>query len=263
MDERTAEHRAGRPVWLVAGALAVTAGLLLGGLYLWAWIGNRTESQHQVYDRAAGRVEVDSGSVDVELVAGRSDRVVVDRELNWSFGRPTVREVWDGSTLRISARCPSSPRLPGCSVRYRVEVPARVAVDARTSSGVLSVVGLTGDLRLTTTSGRITADDVGGALWARVQSGDLVGSGLRTDSIDVAATSGGADLRFAEVPDQVKANVRSGDFVMRVPRGGGPFAVLLSVESGTRIVDVEQNSTASRKIDVESRSGDVRIQYTE
>lgn len=261
--QTTAVHRGRRRVWLVAGALAVTAGLVLGGLYLWAWIGNRSEAQHQTYERTAARVEVDTKAVDVTVVAGDSDRVVVDRELRWSFGKPQIREVWDGDALRISAECPSAPRLPGCSVRYRIEVPRNAAVDAHTTSGSLSVTGVDGELRLATSSGRLTADGVGGALWASAQSGDIVATGLRSETVDVSSSSGGAALGFAGAPRQVTANVRSGDFEMRVPRTGGPYAVVLSVESGARVVDVEQDGAARNRIDVESRSGDVRIQYDE
>ncbi|MFD0206911.1 MULTISPECIES: DUF4097 family beta strand repeat-containing protein [Saccharothrix] len=231
--QTTAGHR-GRRAWLVAGALSVTAGLVLGGLYLWSWIGNRSEGQHQTYARSAARVEVDTKSVDVTVVAGRSDRVVVDRELRWSFGRPVIREVWDGDVLRISAECPSAPRLPGCSVRYRIEVPRAAAVQARTTSGSLSVTGVDGELRLTTNSGRLTADGVGGALWASAQSGDIVATGLRSETVDVSSTSGRSALGFAGTPRVVTANVRSGDLDLRVPRGGGPYAVLLSVQSGAR-----------------------------
>ncbi|MEU4745857.1 hypothetical protein AB0G02_36085, partial [Actinosynnema sp. NPDC023658] len=64
-------------------------------------------------------------------------------------------------------------------------------------------------------------------------------------------------------PREVTANVRSGDFDMRVPRDGERYAVVLSVESGVRVVDVEQDGSARNRIDVQSRSGDVRIRYDE
>ncbi|GGP78172.1 DUF4097 family beta strand repeat-containing protein [Saccharothrix coeruleofusca] len=252
-----------RRIWLVTGAIVVTAAMVLGSLYLWSWVGVQTESQHQTYQREASRVEVDTDAVDVAVVAGQPGRVVVHRELSWSFGKPEVREVWDGGTLRVSAGCRSAPRLPGCSVRYRIEVPARTAVEARTSSGALSVDGLDGDLRLSTTSGSLTADRLGGVLWARASSGGIRATGLRSPEVDVGSTSGPTELVFAEDPRQVTASVRSGDFAMRVPPGTGPYAVLLSVKSGNRAVEVDQSGEAANRIDVESLSGDVRIQYDE
>lgn len=261
MTDHSAARTAKRRIWLVAGALVVTAGMAAGSLYLWAWVGAQTESQHQTYPRAATRVEVDADAVDVTVVAGEPGRVVVERHLRWSFGKPEVREVWDGGTLRVSAGCRSAPRLPGCAVRYRIEVPVRADVEARTSSGALSVSGIDGDLRLSTTSGHLDVDGLGGSLWARASSGGIRATGLRSPEVDVGSTSGATELAFADDPRQVTASVRSGDFAMRVPAGTGPYAVLLSVKSGVRSVDVDQSGQAANRIDVESLSGDVRIQY--
>jgi hypothetical protein len=263
MSEHTVVHRGRRRIWLALGALVVIFGLVVGGLYLWSWVGSQTESQHQSYDRDISRIEVDTKAVDVTLVAGRPGHVVVDRDLKWSFGKPEIREIWDGGTLRVTAGCRSAPQLPGCSVRYRIEVPAGVSVDAQTSAGSLSVTGIDGDSRLSTSSGALVADKLGGALWARASSGTITATGLRSSTVDVASSSGATDLRFTSDPRQVTANVRSGDFTMRVPQRSGPYSVILSVKSGTRAVDVEQSNAAQNHINVESLSGNVRIQYTE
>jgi hypothetical protein len=263
MSEHTVVHRGRRRVWLALGALVVIFGLVVGGLYLWSWVGSRTESQHQTYDRDISRIEVDTQAADVVMVAGQRGRVVVDRDLRWSFGKPEVRETWDGGTLRVTAGCRSAPQLPGCSVHYRIEVPAGVSVEARTSAGSLSVTGIDGDSRLSTSSGSLVADKLGGALWARASSGTITGTGLRSSTVDVASSSGGTDLRFVSDPHQVTASVHSGDFTMRVPQRTGPYSVILSVKSGSRAVDVEQSNTAQNHINVESLSGNVRIQYAE
>jgi hypothetical protein len=263
MSEHTVVRRGRRRIWLALGALVVLFGLVVGGLYLWSWVGSQSESQHQTYERDVTRVEVDTKAVDVTMVAGQAGRVVVDRDIKWSFGKPEIREIWTGGTFRVTAGCRSAPQLPGCSVHYRIEVPAGVSVDAQTSSGALSVTGINGDLRLSTSSGALVADHLGGALWARASSGGITATGLRSSTVDVASSSGGTDLGFASDPHQVTASVRSGDFTMKVPRQGGPYSVILSVKSGTRVVDVEQSDAAANHINVESLSGNVRIQYAQ
>jgi hypothetical protein len=105
--------------------------------------------------------------------------VVVERRLRWSAGRPTIGETWDGDTPRIRSRCGEATR---CTVAYTLRVPADVEIDARTRASRIEARGLTGSLRLTGSSGAVTA------------------TGLRQGPVEIGADPGDIDLRFASPP---------------------------------------------------------------
>jgi hypothetical protein len=257
MNDSPSRSHAG---WLAIGGVLTAAVIVIGGAYVWALLGRQTTTEQQTYRQPVDRIEIDMRSSDVTLVAGATDQVVVDRELTKSFSAPEVNETWNGKTLRITSGCPAGFRLPGCSVRYLVRVPPQIAVDAKVSSGTLSVGDVGGDLRLATTSGDVRVTNAQGNLWARATSGSVTATGVRSSATDVETTSGGADLRFAAAPQNIRAKVSSGDLGIAVPPDTA-YNVQASTDSGDQHINVRQDRAAPGTISAETSSGDVTIGY--
>ncbi|WP_066363144.1 hypothetical protein [Herbidospora mongoliensis] len=63
---------------------------------------------------------------EVEVKQGETGRLVIEREISWSFDQPGWHESWDGRTLTVDA----AP-CPGCVSRYTITVPAGTEVIRR------------------------------------------------------------------------------------------------------------------------------------
>src|SRR5690606_11812365 len=119
-------------------------------------------------------IELDAG--DVIVVPGEQPGIVsVTRRIAWSYQRPEITERWDGQTLRISADCGfwllAGPR---CGVTYTLQVPIHAAVQARTTTGDITVSGIQGALQLTASSGDIRVTGAGSELGLHTTTGDIV-----------------------------------------------------------------------------------------
>lgn len=141
-------------------------------------------------------VEVTAGDVRVEV--GTGDAVTVERAVRGVAGHVEAAEVVEGGALRISAACET---LLPCAVDLVVTVPADVAVEVRVGEGDVRVRGLAGDL------------DV------EVGDGDVVARDLRAARVRVQAGWGGAELSFAERPEDVAVSLGVGDVRVELPAG--------------------------------------------
>jgi hypothetical protein len=249
------------PGWRVLGSALTALTLLAGGVSVWSWLGRHDEPQQAVYDHDITRLVVDLAAGDVTLSAGPPGRVGIERHLTWSYGRPVVREAWSGSTLSIRAECDATPRLPGCGVSYRIEVPTGIAVDVHTGNGAVSVRDLTGPGSLASGHGPVRVAGGLGPLRISASDGDVTGTALTGSEVTASAGDGTVELTFAVAPAKVRAGVASsGDVVVTVPGPDG-YNVHAGTRSGRRSIGVTQDPTAARIIDAETNNGDVRIAY--
>lgn len=246
--------------WRAGGATLAVLSLAASLLSTWSWLARRTEAQQQTYRQPVTGVEL---QVDGELTVdvGAAGEVALERRLTWSAGRPEITEHWDGTVLRVVARCVNPRRLPGCAVDYRVRIPAGVAVTAHTFAGGITAREVTGDLDLTATAGGIELTGTRGALRLRVDSGAVRTRALRSPTVSLLGDSGDVELRFADVPRVLRVETRTGDISVEVP-GNDPYAVVAETDSGTRAVDVTRDTTAPRSVTATTRSGDIRLRYS-
>ncbi len=226
-------------------------------------------------DGQVNALELDVDSGDVQVVASDRTGAVVERTETWSLERPSVVEQADGGVLRVRADC--AALLSWCEVSYVVRVPRGTTVLARTGSGGLVAHG-TGDVRAQTGSGEIVLTAVDGSADVRSGSGDVVVEGLRgrsvvartgsgdvvvsraaVDRVDGRTGSGQVVLGLREVPDEVRARTGSGDVQVLLPSGDEAYAVTVDTGSGDEVVDVAEDRTSSRVIDLETGSGDVTV----
>ncbi len=136
---------------------------------------------------ANGRIEIEAAPVDRVRLEARSRGRVGDA------GKPheMIEAKLDGSTLTIRERGSRRKFLfgrKGRQVDFALVVPARVAIDAQTVNGRVTVEGVAGAMTLGSVNGRIELSTPGGKVHASTVNGSIhaeflrrfVGANLRT-----------------------------------------------------------------------------------
>jgi hypothetical protein len=112
---------------------------------------------------------------------------------------------------RIYAEGPETERREWWSVSYEVEVPSRSNLDLRAMNGGISVVDVSGVLRLETMNGGIHLESVGGDVVAETTNGGmnvlLDGDRWQGKGLDAVTTNGGVTVR---IPDGYSAHLETG-----------------------------------------------------
>jgi len=247
--------------WLVIGGVFTALLLIAGGLSAAGWLGYRTELQEHVYEADVTSIflEVDTG--DLRLSPGEAGAVTVERRLFWSYRKPTFEERWDGQTLRVTGDCSGWFSIgPGCGVDYTLRVPEGVSVQARTSTGDVSVTNIDGDLHLTSSTGDIRVTGGGGALQLSTSTGDIIASDVTSDTIDASTSTGDVRLGFADAPRTVSAEASTGDIRIVVPDGDS-YRIDADASTGDVRVSVGRNDDSGRSIVARTSTGDVDVSY--
>ncbi|GAA4707746.1 DUF4097 family beta strand repeat-containing protein [Phytohabitans rumicis] len=255
-----------RIAWRTLGGATTVLVLLFAGVVAWTWLSpTRTDEDRKTYQQAVTAVKLDSNAGDITVTAGEPGTVTVEHKLSWtSLRKPTVEQTWRGDVLSITGRCPRSGLKFGlgsdCAMDYVLRVPPGIAVELRTEAGSVRVRDLTGDVRLTASAGDVTAENVSGPLWARADSGQITGVGLRSDTADVEIDSGDVELTFAEPANTVSAVASAGDVTVRLPAGA--YNVTADAASGEETVEVTRDPAAPSTVTARTSSGDVTVRYT-
>jgi len=112
---------------------------------------------------------------------------------------------------RVWAEGPETARREWWSVSYEVEVPSRSDLDLRAMNGGLSIVDVSGVLRLETMNGGIHLEAVSGDVVAETTNGGmnvlLDGDRWQGKGLDAVTTNGGVTVR---IPDGYSAHLETG-----------------------------------------------------
>jgi len=112
---------------------------------------------------------------------------------------------------RVWAEGPETSRREWWSVSYEVEVPSKSDLDLRAMNGGLSVVDVSGVLRLETMNGGIHLEAVSGDVVAETTNGGmhvlLDGDRWQGKGLDAVTTNGGVTVR---IPDGYSAHLETG-----------------------------------------------------
>jgi hypothetical protein len=230
-------------------------------------IGLKGAINHQiapltVFHRPVGELQVDAPGQGVTVIRGRPGEVTIQSTMSWLLGEPTVHPVWHGTTLRITASCPSFNAFEDCQVGLVIRVPANAAVRVAIGSGSTAVAGLSGPIHLSASSGSLHLTDVSGPVWATASSGLIsAASGLTSPRVVAAVGSGRLELGFAAPPEALALKVGSGSAEITVPPGAH---YRVAVERGAgflRIASGLSDSAAARTITAIVGSGHFAISY--
>lgn len=255
-------RRRGSNGWLVVGGVLTALVLAAGVMSVAGWLGYRSQTETKTYYATVQGIVIELDKGDVIVVPGEEPGLVsVTRRIAWSYRRPEITERWDGQKLRISSDCGFwSLAGPRCGVTYTLQVPEHVAVQARTSTGDITVSDIQGALQLTTSSGDIRVTGAGNELRLHSTTGDIVASAIISPIVDASTGAGDIRLTLANAPQSISARTSTGDILIVVPPGPS-----YKVEADTRVGDeriaVRNDTWADRFIVARTSTGDIDVRY--
>lgn len=201
-------------------------------------------------------VDVEVGRVDV--VAGQGDEARITRARRYLRGAPAVREELIGGVLRIEAECQRIFVL-GCSVYYRLEVPAGVSVNVRTERGSVSVAGITGMVEVDAGAGSVRLTGTRGPVRVETSAGRVEGVDIAAEFLDATTGAGSIRLSFTDPSGRIGLKTGAGNIDLTLPAVPGGYRVAADAGAGDVQVTVDQNPGGNRAVTATTGGGNIRI----
>lgn len=222
----------------VRTATAVAAaGLVLAAS---SGCGGSTTNDQQSYQVAesidALVVNARAAAVTIE---GGDGPVTVTEVYRFADEKPATSHRVEGSTLRLTDDGCRNDDVR-CEVEFRVHLPAAARTEITAQAGAVKVIGLTGNVSIST------------------QAGAVEGRALGGDSVTVSTQAGAATLEFAAAPSTVRASTELGAIEVRLPSGTG-YAVDVQTTVGSSDVSVQRDPASRHKIEVRTGVGAVQV----
>jgi hypothetical protein len=241
---------------ILAAAASVAAGGMLARTGFVNGFGQAPFSDSVTLDApiASGQTfTVDNPNGRTTLNGGSSPNihVVATRHFSIAGHGPDVRLTPASGGISLSASTVGGDFPFGGSswVEYTVDVPAGVAVNARSGSGQIEIDGVSGDVNATSGSGRLTLSNLGGSL--RAQSGSGV---VSVDNVagDVRLSTSSGSLQATQVRHLREATSSSGSIAL-----DGVFTDPARVHASSGSVTVKLEPGSAVLLDVKSNSGSI------
>ena len=222
-------------VWAALGLL-----VLCGAVFALSEALHRDRTSKTVITAHVRRIVVRSDSGDVDVRAGLTANVVVQRRDSYLLGRPEVHERIGNGQLAVEERCPGLSGALRCRSDITIDAPPDVDVVIRTDAGDVDLRGLTGRADVRSDAGDIRAD--------------------RIDPVTITAIADAGDVRldlFGQ-PTRTVARSDAGDVRIIVPFG----SYRVDARSGTghtRIQGIIRDDLAPQSIMAQADAGDVTV----
>lgn len=225
-----------RIVTLVAvGLLALTAAAF--GL---SEAFRRTADTRTVITNHVRRIVVHADAGDVDLRAGLTGDVVIERHDAWLLDRPRVSERFRDGTLTITTRCGGLRAVLRCRSDLQVDAPPEVDVAVRTDAGDVDLRGLSGRADIET------------------GSGDIRTHRLEPITVKASTSAGNVSLDLFGQPARTEVHSDAGNVAVTVPYG--PYHVDATTHAGTvKVEGVIRDDLAPQAIDAVTDAGDILV----
>lgn len=255
--------RRGSIPWLPIIAATLLLAVLVAGVLLWRSLGESLSGTSTARDsidsgpqpkvrliNGAGQVRVegvrDLGAVEYEVTkhALASDPATAKQRAS----DVSVDLTREDSTFVLET---GGGRNTGAD--YVVRIPARGSVEVEAEAGDVEVSSLSGDLTVYAGAGDVTVRDVGGSVGIEAPQGDVVLSGMSTDTGSAEIEVGSGDVTLEDlVVGTLEASVEAGDVTISGRFSGGGR---VSVETGDVIAEIPQEDT--RELTLNANVGEV------
>ena len=247
---------------LVAGGLVLTA-LLVGvaGLVAVNGMARQTVREEHSYAFTGKTLSIDAAIGDIHIVPGKAGEITVARRLTYGLRRPFVQERIDGDVFRVTDRACTADVAFACEVRWLLQVPREVDVEAITQSGAINVSGMSNTVKLVSDSGSVRVDAPSGKLVTlRSKTGSVSAQNVRSEQVVATSVRGAVSLTFRAPPSLVVGRSETGNVGVVLPDGEETYRIeAKSLQDGSRTVTAEHDPDSRRRINVRSTSGDVSV----
>ena len=201
---------------------------------------HRTDNTKSMVTTPIHKIVVHSDAGDVDIRAGLTADVVVQRQDAWIVDRPNVSESLKDGVLEIETGCGHLEAVLRCRSDLKIDAPPEVDVAIKTKSGDVDLRGLSGRADVETDSGDI-----------RTHRLEPVTVRAMTDAGDVSL-----DL-FGE-PARTEAKSDAGDVRVTVPYG--PYRVDANASGGNvKVEGLIRDDLAPQAIDALTNVGNVTV----
>jgi hypothetical protein len=138
--------------------------------------------------------------------AERIARATSDESAKELLQKITIDESVTPDVVRLETRAPSGWRSGQHEVKYFVAVPPGVMVEARTTNGGVTMVGLANEVDVSTVNGGIKGERLSGPVQARTTNGGVHVrmDGMTRDGVRLSTVNGGVSL---ELPGNARADI--------------------------------------------------------
>jgi hypothetical protein len=222
-------------LWAALGLL-----VLCGAVFGLSEVLHRDRTTRTIIADRVHRIVVTADAGDVDIRAGLTANVVVERKDSYLLARPSVSEQFANGELAIKTTCPGLAGALRCRSDVTIDAPPEVDVVVHTKSGDIDLRGLDG-----------RAD-------VRTDAGDITAQRLDPVTIQAAADAGDVSLDLFGQPARTVAHSDAGDVKVTVPFG--PYHIDARARSGhVNLKGVLRDDLAPQSITAQSDAGDVTV----
>jgi hypothetical protein len=196
-------------------------------------------------------VSTGAGNVQIERTTGTPDWLA---EATFSGDEPDFTpKVVDGELI-VDEGCEG---IGECSVDYLIAVPEGTEVVARSGSGDVTVTSISAAVDVETGSGVVFLNTVKGPIMVETGSGDILATKLEAAQASFESGSGSVDVAFELIITDLRVNTGSGNVTAQL--AGGPYDLDLDTGSGNIDLKLDDDDTASYKVELNTGSGDITV----
>jgi hypothetical protein len=186
------------------------------------------------------KIVVRSDVGDVDVRAGLTRDVTIDRHDTWVMDRPKVSERYADGVLTIRSRCGGLKSVLRCRSDLRIDAPPEVDVTVRADTGDVDLRGLSGRADIQTDAGDIRTH--------------------RLEPVTVRATTDAGDvsLDLFGQPTRAQATTDGGDVWVTVPYG--PYHVDADSSAGNvKVEGLIRDDLAPQAIAAVTDNGNITV----
>jgi Toastrack DUF4097 len=241
--------------WKAVGGLLAIGTVGWGAFNVVSLVAHEERTEVTTYDAAEVSVidvQSSAGSVTIEGTPGR-DEITVTARISDGLRDTGERQALVDGRLELRASCPVIGS-EWCNVKYTIEAPADVEVDADSDNGRLTVRQVDGPVGLHTDNGSVEVADLTGNLTVGASNGSITGNRLASDTVMADTDNGSITLDFDEPPTTVEARSDNGRVEVVLPDTEDFYNLDITT-------DIRNDPTSSRRLTIQTDNGDVTARY--
>jgi hypothetical protein len=201
---------------------------------------HRTEKTRSVIASPVRKIVVRADAGDVDIRAGLTGDIVVQRDDAWLVDRPNVKTTFKDGVLEIDTGCGHLKSVLRCRSDLMVDAPPEVDVKITTKSGDVDLRGLAGRADVET------------------DSGDIRTHRLEPVTVRAMTDAGDVSLDLFGQPARTEARSDAGDVKVVVPYG--PYRVDANATGGNvKVEGLIRDDLAPQAINALTNVGNVTV----
>jgi hypothetical protein len=249
-----------RPIRIAA---ATIAGIILAGgtLSVVGYFIVDTKTTTTSFTEAVTRVHlVDSDGRVVIRTGTAAQGATVTAIARSSYRTARHTEKVSNGVLEVNGGCRGGMFISdSCSMGFEITVPRGTIVDARTTTGNISVTGTGAEVTARSNTGNLRVTAVGKPVRLSTEVGDVSGTGLPGGTVLGQSNTGDVRLTFTGTPDRVTATTDVGDVQVVVPDDATGYRINADTDIGNRDLNVPRDPRSKHLVELHTNTGDISM----